>query len=202
MTNSTRRATGTLMGLIAVLATAGCGASGLDVRYSDAHAALLAAAAPQRLEVSPVGDRRAQTTRVGTDHKKSDIVTSRPVVDIVHEALVVELTKNGYAIGSDGRDALVAANVEEFWLDVVRGYSKTQYVGKVAIAMTVADGRTGDALLTRRYIGIKRREVDQASNDVARDVMDAALARTMHDLATDPDLVAALARSRASASSR
>ena len=204
MRGCTLRATTSLMGLVAVLAAAGCGRSGLDVRYPEAraHAAMLAAAAPRQVEVSPVVDRRAQTKRLGTDHKNGDIVTSRAVVDIVHEALVVELTKNGYAIGSDRRDVIIAADVEEFWLDVVSGYAKTQYVGKVAIALRVADGRTGGMLLTRRYIGIKRREVDKGSNDVARTVMDAALARTMHDMATDPELVAAFARSRASASSR
>lgn len=39
--------------------------------------------------------------------------------------------------------------------------------------------------------------VKWTSEDAVRDVMDAALARTMHDIATDPDLVAAFARSRA-----
>jgi uncharacterized lipoprotein YajG len=143
---------------------------------------MLASAAPRRVEVSPAVDRRPDITRIGSGEKNGDMVTSRPVVDIVREALIIELSTNGYTIGSDGRDVIVATDVEEFWLDVVRGYAKTQYLGKVAIALAVADGRTGDALLTRRYIGIKRREVDKATNDLARDVMDAALARTMRHI--------------------
>jgi hypothetical protein len=42
-------------------------------------------------------------------------------------------------------------------------------------------------------MGIKRARVDEASDDAARAVLDQALARTIHDLATDPALIAALA---------
>jgi hypothetical protein len=86
--------------------------------------------------------------------------------------------------------------VEEFRLDVVAGYSATQYVGRVVIALTVAEPRSGDRLLTRRYVGISRRQIDndKDSDNGWRDVMDVALARTMHDLATDPELAAALTR--------
>ena len=95
---------------------------------------------------------------------------------------------------ADTKDAVLVAAVEEFWLDVVVGYSTTQYVGKVAIALAVADGRSGDTLVTRRYVGIKRRQADADTETAWREVMDAALARTMHDLATDPEVVAALGR--------
>src|SRR5206468_2987393 len=96
------------------------------------------------------------------------------------------------------RDSPGALRVLDQWLafglDVVVGYSTTQYVGKVAIALAVADGRSGDTLVTRRYVGIKRRQADADTESAWREVMDAALARTMHDLATDPEVVAALGR--------
>ena len=49
-------------------------------------------------------------------------------------------------------------------------------------------------LLLRRYVGIKRLQAESDAKDAWRAVMDTALARTMHDVATDPALVAALAR--------
>jgi len=55
---------------------------------------------------------------------------------------------------------------------MVRGYATTQYVGKVVIAVAVLDGRTGDGILTRRYVGVRRRQVDTVSDDAAREVMD------------------------------
>ena len=85
---------------------------------------------------------------------------------------------------------------------MVRGYTTTQYVGKVVIAVAVRDGRTGDGILTRRYVGVRRRQVDTVSDDAAREVMDAALARSIRDLATDPALVTAFGRVTTAAAPR
>jgi uncharacterized lipoprotein YajG len=184
--------------LLAVLALSGCGAarSGLDVRYPEAgvHRSLLASAPPRRVEISPVADRRMDTARIGSKPKGGDIVTSRPVTEIVGEALALEIRKNGHAVVSDKTDVVLAAAVEEFRLDVVTGYSSTQYVGRVVLAVTLADGRSGDQLLSRRYVGISRRQLDKGSDNDWRDIMDLALARTMHDLATDPEMAAVLTR--------
>jgi hypothetical protein len=185
--------------VLALLTLNGCAvpSTALDVRYSEqgANRALLASASPRRVQVSPVVDRRMDTARIGTKPRGGgDIVTSRPVADIVREALVIEVSKNRHAVVSDRPDVVLTAAVEGFWLDTVDGYSSLQYVGKIVIALIVADGRTGDTLLTRRYVGIKRREVDKLDESQWREVMDTALTRTLHDLATDPDLVAALAR--------
>lgn len=185
--------------LVALLA-GGCaaGTAGLDVRYPEAgvNRAMLSTVAPRAIEIVPVVDRRVDPTRIGTSPKTGkDIVTARPVTEVVREALARELGKNGHAVVAGRRDVAVAASVEEFWLDAVVGHATTQYVGKIAVALAVTDGRTGDAVLARRYIGIKRRaaETDSAGENAEREVMDAALARVMHDLATDPELVRALA---------
>ena len=180
-----------------LLAVGGCGVSAVDVRYPEAaaHRAMLASAPPQRVAIPPVADRRMDTARIGFRPKgDGDIVTSRPVADIVGEALAIEIGKNGHAVVRDGADVVLSAGVEAFWLDMIRTYPGTQYVGRVVIALTVVDGRRGTMLLSRRYIGIKRQQVDKASERDWRQVMDAALARTMHDLGTDAALVSVLAR--------
>jgi hypothetical protein len=200
---------GRLLWLGVLLAVTGCArAVGLDVSYPDAGAnpAMLASAAPRRVAIGPVVDRRGQT-RIGVEpDTRKDIVTSRPVADIVRDALAVELAKNGHTVVSgDKPDLVVSADVADFRLDHVVGYSSTQYVGKVAIALAVSDAHTGQRLVSRRYVGIKRRLADADAKRVEREglereVMDAALARTLHDLATDPELVRALVRLSAAAS--
>ena len=180
----------------------GCGTAGLDVHYPEAgvNRTVLASAPPRRVEVRPVADRRMDTTRIGVKPKNAgDIVTSRPVADLVREALVLELTKNGHSVVSDGRDVVLAATVEDFRLDEVAGYASTRYVGRVVIALNIVDGRSGDILMTKRYVGIKRREIDKASDDAMRETMDGSISRTMHDLATDPELAKALASVRTAA---
>jgi hypothetical protein len=182
------------LAVLAVLLTAGGCAStnALDVGYpaAGANRAMLGSIAPLRIGISPIVDRRADALRIGSAPKGGkDIVTSRPVPDIVHDALVTEIGKNGHAVVTVDTDAVLAAEVDEFWLDIIPGYPDTHYVGKV-----VMNGRTGERLLARRYIGIRRQLGGPDSPDAPREVMDTALARTIRDLATDQELVAALAR--------
>jgi hypothetical protein len=182
-----------------LLTAGGCGAStnALDVGYpaAGANRAMLGSIAPLRIGISPIVDRRADALRIGSAPKGGkDIVTSRPVPEIVHDALVTEIGKNGHAVVTVDTDAVLAAEVDEFWLDIIPGYPDTHYVGKVVIALAVVNGRTGERLLARRYIGIRRQLGGPDSPDAPREVMDTALARTIRDLATDQELVVALAR--------
>jgi hypothetical protein len=172
----------------------GC-ASAVDVRYPDsgAHPALLSSVAPRRVAIAPVVDRRLERARIGAEPKSQDaIVARRPVEEIVREALAVEIAKNGHPVVADAADIVLAVEVEEFWIDSASRRGTTQYVGRVAIAILVVDAHTGDRRLTRRYVGIKRQLAEADTVDVWREIMDAALARTIRDVATDPELVAAL----------
>ena len=179
------------------LLAAGCGSAStaLDVGYPAAavHPALLASSTPRRVQVAPVVDRRMDTTRIGSKGKdKGPLVTSRPVTEIVRDALVTELTRNGHAIDAGRPDLVLAAAVEAFELDSVESYPGRQYVAKVVLALTVSDARGGAPLLTRRYVGIRRRQMSEATERDWLDLVDTALARAMHDLATDPELTASL----------
>jgi hypothetical protein len=190
-------ATAALACLLALAALGGCARRTLDIGYPEAAAnpALLASVAPRRVVVAPVTDRRFDKSRIGS--KPGDgkpIVTSRPVPDIVHDALVVELNRNGHEVVAGPGDLAIVADVEEFWLDAVGRSATTQYVGRVAIAVVIADGRTGDRVVGRRFVGIRRRIADADSRDAWREVLDTALARAIHDLATDPDIALSLGR--------
>jgi uncharacterized lipoprotein YajG len=183
--------------LVALLALGGCASGTLDIGYPDtaANRALLAGVAPRRVVVAPVTDRRVDTSRIGARPEDGKaLVTSRPVPDIVRDALIVEVGKNGHTVVEAPGDVVLAADVEEFWLDALGHSASTQYVGRVAIAVVVADGRTGDRLLTRRYVGIRRHTGEADSEDAWREVMDTALARTIHDVATDPELAMTVGR--------
>ena len=203
MTGRLARTSSVLLSLL-LPTISGCGPAGLDDHYPESHVnrTVLASAPPRRVEVRPVADRRIDTTRIGVKPKnEGDIVTSRPVADLVREALVLELSKNGHSVVSDGREVVMAASVEDFRLDEVAGYARTRYVGRVVIAVNIVDDRGGEILLARRYVGINRRDMDKASDDARRETMNAALARTMHDLATDPELAKVLASVRTAATS-
>jgi len=186
---------------LVAMSLAGCSSTvAVDVAYPDANVnrATLASVRPRRVEVRPVADRRPDTTRIGVqpDEKKKPVVTSRPVADIVRDALVTELQRNGHTVVSDHPELVIAADVDEFSFDVVTGRSSAQYVGKAALALAVTDRQSGKTVFARRYVGIKRQTADLEAKHAARDVMDAALARAMHDLATDGELAQAFGGGR------
>jgi hypothetical protein len=183
--------------LSAVIALSGCASQTLPVTYPDALAnrALLAGVAPRRVVIGPVTDRRADTSRIGAKPENGKaLLTARPVAEIVRDALAVEVARNGHEVVTGPGDVVLGADVEEFWLDAVGRAETRQYVGRVAIAVSVADGRTGDRLLTRRYVGIRRQTGEAKSKLVWREVMETALARTLHDVATDPELAVTVGR--------
>ena len=61
------------------------------------------------------------TTRIGVKpNNEGDIVTSRPVADLVREALVLELSKNAHSVVSNGPEVVLAATVEDFRIDEER----------------------------------------------------------------------------------
>jgi hypothetical protein len=182
---------------LALLALAGCGSRPLEVGYPSqaARRATLGAVAPRKVVVTAVTDRRPQQDRIG--HRPQNgkpLVTSRPVPEIVRQALVLELGLNGHEVVTGRGDVVIAADVEEFWLDAVGGAPTPHYVGRVAIALVVAEDGTGEPRLTRRYVGVTRRPGEADSRDTWRAVMDTALTRAIHDVATDPDVAAALRR--------
>jgi len=181
-----------LCGGLAILV--GCGGRpAVDVRYPEANRAALASVPPRRVVVAPVTDLRSDTARIGSRPKDgAPIVTTRPVTDIVRDALALEIGANGHTVVSDAGDVTITAAVESFWLDALRTYPGTQYVGRVALTISLRGDSPGDPLLTRRYVGLARRTAEETSDNDWRDVMDLALSRAMHDLATDPDLVSAL----------
>jgi uncharacterized lipoprotein YajG len=186
----------TLWAIVTFLALGGCSSSAvLDVGYPTVtNTPMLPSAQARRVVIRPVVDRRVDTTRIGSASKDGHaVVTRRPVADIVREALVGEMTKAGYPVVAERWDVAVSAEVEEFWIDVVSGYKTALYVGRVVIALAVVDGSSGEQILVRRYVGISRRETNEGPKKAGRDALDAALARTMHDVATDPTVRAALA---------
>ena len=135
-----------------------CASGVLDVGH---HAATApsppprAGAQARRVVILAVVDRRLDNTRIGPASKNGEaMVSRRPVVDIVRDALAVELTRAGHSMVAEGGDVVLAPEVEEFWIDVVSGYKTTLYVARVVIALAVVDGASGERVLARRYVAI------------------------------------------------
>ena len=174
----------------------------LNIAYDEAAASRgpLSSLEPRRIQVAPVTDKRAVTAQIGYAKNQGGVVvghavSGRPVPEIVRDALVAELQKNGHAVNSDEPDVVFSADINEFWFD------SPIVIGTVAMTLTVTDGRTGAPLLTREYRGVYWRRVPaevvlfdgwEKYKRAGQYLMNAALQRMMRDLATDQKLVEAL----------
>jgi YajG family uncharacterized lipoprotein len=199
-----------VLGLAALLG--GCvGISTVNVGYEEARAARgpLSAAGPRRILIE-VTDRRPMASPLigykrapGTERTLASeflppsnarsIAVTRPVREIVHDALAVELRKNNHAVVRAEADRVLAVDVQEFWLDVQEGFWSNRFSATMAITMTVADARTGRVLLTRNYQG----HAVKSGQGMMREgnwktPMNSALEGMMREVATDPRLVEAL----------
>jgi hypothetical protein len=190
----------------------------LNIAYDEAAASRgpLSSVEARRIQVASLTDKLDVTTQIGYVNPelvkaKVHTVSSRPVLEIVRDALVAELEKNGHVVNSDAPDAVLSADINEFWFRASRSGIAT---GVVSMSLTVTDGRDGRPLLTRNYRRVfpwrgAESGLCPFGFDLFADlfekhkrywqcVMNAAVQRMMRDLATDQKLVEALKRLPAS----
>jgi len=192
---------------LAVLALAmllgGC-VTTMNVGYGEARAARgpLSAIGSRRIRID-VTDRRPWPGEVigyiilrsGTlppAEYPDVLVAPRPVREVVQDALAAELRKNDHVVVTNEADRSLAVDVREFWVSSEQGFWSFRFSGTALIHMTVTDGRTGQALLTRDYQGqaIEHGQMNAKWN--WKVAMNAALEAMMRDVATDSRLVEAL----------
>jgi len=187
--------------VVASVLLAGCAIVGpLDIVYPDAVAGRgpLAVVERRHVVIGPFVDERAVKDGIGVRRDMfgytSAIESTRPVADIVREALATEFRKNGHDVAAGDRgDVVLSGTITEFWFDVEQGWA-LDLMGEVAVTLEVADGRSGARLLTARYQGDS---VEGGSGNMgAERVMNRALRRLVREVATDPRLIAVLATAR------
>jgi hypothetical protein len=175
----------------------------MNVGYDEAKAARgpLSAVGSRRIRIDVTDRRPLPGESVGYNlggagfsglRTYGAIVAPRPVREIVQDALATELRKNNHVVVTGEADRSLTVDVREFWVDMQQGFWSIRFSGAALIHMTVADGWTGQALLTRDYQGhaVEHRQSSLKGNWKA--AMNAALEAMMRDVATDPRLVEVL----------
>lgn len=186
---------------LALAALGGCAftQATLNVGYTDAMASRgpLSSVAPRRIDVGAFADKRTETNKIGYKRngfgqKTADITTSKPVPDIVKEALVAEFKKNGHEITSGERDLVLSGDVTTFWFELQMNFATVEFFGTSAITLNVVDGRTGSTLLTRTYQGHYTEKSMGGLDATWERVMNEALQRMVREVSTDLQLIRVL----------
>ena len=186
--------------VLCVLILTGCAftKATLDVglKQSDTGRGPLSSVPPMIVGIADLADKRPDTARIGYKKnsfgsKTADIVTERPVSAIVRDAIAAEFAANGHRIG-ESADLLVSGTVTTFWFELTPHFSTLEFGGTVAADLTVADAKTGQALVTRSYQGNYTDKSMVGYEGTWQRVMNTALERMVRDIASDPRLLAAL----------
>jgi Uncharacterized lipoprotein len=130
--------------------------------------------------------------RNGYGMKTADIVTQKPVPEIVREAVTAEFSKNGHATAAKTPELVLAGEVNTFWFDTQINFWSVEFMGTVSVDLNLTDGQTGASVLARKYQGHFNEKSLGGLNATWERVMNAALALMIEEMSTDMKLLEAL----------
>lgn len=173
----------------------------LNVGYLEASRGPLASVESRRVEIGPFEDKRLERDKIGWKkngfgQKTAHIVSSRPVPEIVRDALAVEFMKNGHNVGGAPGDVMLSGEIKTFWFDYQINFWTVDFMGTVEVALSVADGEDGAPLLKRTYQGHYTEKSMGGLEGTWERVMNVALERMVRELSTDSKLLQVLKRER------
>lgn len=171
----------------------------LNVGYTDAMATRgpLSSVTPRRIDVGAFADKRPETERIGYKRnmygtKTADIVTTKPVSDIVKDALATEFRKNGHDVTTANRDLVLSGDITTFWFEFQVNFWSVEFFGTSAVTLNVVDGKSGTTLLTRNYQGHYTEKSGGGLDATWERVMNEALQRMVREISTDVQLIRVL----------
>lgn len=179
----------------------------LNIAFDESKAAPgpLSSIRPLPAAVGEFKDVRPERDKIGYKKngygmKTANIVTTKPVPDIVRDALVVELSKNGHNISPTNKDLVFSGEITTFWFDYQINFWTIEFMGTVAINLNLLDGKTGSPLFSRQYQGHYNEKSTGGYTGTWEKVMNTALERLLEDVSTDAKLLEALKKFQTQAS--
>jgi hypothetical protein len=171
---------------------------------STAKAGVLSEAPATTIYLTDVEDRRVEKERIGYKRngfgaKTADIVSDRPVPEIVKEALAAALEKNNHIIG--GADARIAIkpSLTNFWFDYKTGFVSVEFFGQVQAELSVVDQSSGATVYSEIFDGYYSEKTGGGLKKTWQRVMNAALADLISKVNLSSGLKDALASANAAA---
>lgn len=124
-----------------------------------------------------------------------DVLSSRPIFEIIRDAVKTELTRNGHNIVSDNEDVSIKGEIRNFWVgtDVTALY--WDVIGEVSIVMEVRHSTDGAPIFVGPYSGknVERTYINPSEEIVTR-VLRKSLEGAMSSMSSAPELVEALGK--------
>lgn len=180
---------------------AGCAftQANLDINYDmeKSKRGPLSEVEPLKIEVGQFDDRRPNKERIGYKRngfgdKTADILTMKPVADIVREAFMTTLAKNGHLVGQADNDIVLEGKINTFWFDYQVNFWTVEFMGTVSVDLEIRKADSAEVIYTRRYDGHYNEESMGGLEGTWERVMNTALEKMIKQASTDSKLIAAI----------
>ncbi|MGA3115371.1 MAG: YajG family lipoprotein [Syntrophobacteraceae bacterium] len=181
-----------------VLVSGGCAftQANLNVKYDSEAARVgpLASIRPVTLDVQEFVDKRPEKLRIGYKRNgfgqnTADIVTQKPVPQIVKDALMTEFIKNGHTVSATGNSLAISGEITSFWFELQVNFTTVEFMGTVEVDLNLVDPGSGAVLYSQSYQGHYNETRMGGLEGTVERVMNTALERMVRDMSTDPKLL-------------
>jgi hypothetical protein len=160
----------------------------------------MAQVAPKTFEVKPLTDARADKARIGWKKNgfgtnTADILTTRPVTDLVAEGIRAGLQQNGQKNGVPS-DISIGGSVTRFWFEFKPNFWTIEFTGNVECDLEFVSAQTNSVVYKSRYSGTYTKKTGGGMEATWTEVMDASLEKVVEDIMFDANLIEELKRPR------
>jgi hypothetical protein len=156
----------------------------------------LSQVAPTKFDVQALTDTRSDKQRIGWKKNgygsnTADILSTRPVTDLVAEAIRAGLQQNGHAVALPA-DITISGTVTRFWFEVKPNFWTIEFTGNVECDLQFVRSGANKEVYKSRYSGTYTRKTGGGLEATWTEVMDASLEKLVEDIVFDANLIEAL----------
>ena len=151
---------------------------------------------PTRFDVQALTDARSDKARIGWKKNgygsnTADILSTRPVSDVVTDAIRAGLQQNGHTAAMPG-DIIISGSVTRFWFEVKPNFFTIEFTGNVECDLQFVRTGTTQEVYKSRYSGTYTRKTGGGLEATWTEVMDASVEKLVEDIVFDANLIEAL----------
>ena len=156
----------------------------------------LSQVAPMKFDIKPLEDARSDKARIGWKRNgfgqnTADILSTRPVTELVAEAIRAGLKQNGQTAGIPS-DINISGSVTRFWFEVKPNFWTIEFTGNVECDLEFVSNRTNQPIYKSRYSGTYTKKTGGGLEATWTEVMDASVEKLVEDIVFDANLIEAL----------
>ena len=152
--------------------------------------------APLKFDIKPLADARPDKARIGWKkngfgQNTADVLSARPVTEIVAEGIRAGLQQNGQLAGIPS-DIKISGSVTRFWFDSKPNFWTIEFTGNVECDLEFFSNRSNSVVYKARYSGTYTKKTGGGLEATWTDVMDASIEKLVEDIVFDANLIEAL----------